>query len=472
MSSDNQKEISQAPPTASPSGSASYGLRTSILSPTEILAQSVSTIAPVATPVANIPLACALAGNGTWLAFAAATFAVFLVALCIATFARYSASPGSLFSYTAKILPPWVSAISAWSLFLAYIGTASSLVGGFLHFTNVLFRAATGRELPAILLIIFVTTVATAIAWRDIQISARLMLWIQALSVSFVMIVVILFLFRSNTRLDHQQIALHGVTGSGFRLGLVLALFSFVGFESATTLGAEARNPLKTIPRAVIQSALLAGSIFVICAYTEVLGLNLAGLGFSTDHEPMRVLSDLAGVPVLAYLIDIGAIITMFACILACIIAAARVLLLMSHHGLTHAGFRATHARNETPHRAVLASGIAVALPPFILAARGAAGLDIYGWMGSLATYGFIVAYALVCLALPGYLRLHNAYRRSAHALAWIACIVMLLGLAGNLYPIPEGPYGWLPYIYLGYVFVGMLWFFVRRKDINFAATN
>jgi len=38
------------------------------------------------------------------------------------------------------------------------------------------------------------------------------------------------------------------MTGSGLRLGLVLALFSSVGFESATALGSEARNPLKTIP--------------------------------------------------------------------------------------------------------------------------------------------------------------------------------------------------------------------------------
>jgi hypothetical protein len=39
--------------------------------------------------------------------------------------------------------------------------------------------------------------------------------------------------------------------------------------------------------------------------------------------------------------------------------------------------------------------------PVAVLAARGASGLDVYGWLGSLATYGFIVAYALVCIALP-----------------------------------------------------------------------
>src|SRR5271166_3107797 len=60
-----------------------YGLRREILSPMETLAQSISTIAPTATPVAAIPLVCALAGNGTWLAYALATVAVVLVALCI-----------------------------------------------------------------------------------------------------------------------------------------------------------------------------------------------------------------------------------------------------------------------------------------------------------------------------------------------------------------------------------------------------
>ena len=72
-----------------------YGLRREILSPMETLAQSVSTIAPTTSPAATIPLVCALAGNGTWLAYALATAAVLLVALCIGRYARQSASPGS-----------------------------------------------------------------------------------------------------------------------------------------------------------------------------------------------------------------------------------------------------------------------------------------------------------------------------------------------------------------------------------------
>ena len=158
----------------------------------ETLAQSVSTIAPTATPVATIPLVCALAGNGTWLAYVLATSAVLLVALCVSKFARYSASPGSLYSYTSTVLPPAFGAIAAWSLLLAYIATGSSVIAGFYHYGNLLLRDATGHGTSAVFLSILVTAISIGIAWRDVKISARLMLWIEAVSVSLIIIVVVL----------------------------------------------------------------------------------------------------------------------------------------------------------------------------------------------------------------------------------------------------------------------------------------
>src|ERR1700680_4699653 len=212
-----------------------YGLRHEILSPMETLAQSVSTSAPTTTPAATIPLVCALAGNGTWLAYVLATGAVLLVALCIARYARYSASPGSLYTYASMTLPPWLSALAAWSLLLAYVATGSSVIGGFYHYANLLLRDATGHGTSAALLAVIVTVVSMAIAWRDVKISARLMLWIEALSVTLILILVTLVLVRHGLHWDWNQFRLSGMTGSGLRLGLVLALFSFVGFESATT---------------------------------------------------------------------------------------------------------------------------------------------------------------------------------------------------------------------------------------------
>ena len=442
-----------------------YGLRREILSPMETLAQSVSTIAPTTTPAATIPLVCALAGNGTWVAYALATVAVLLVALCIGRYARYSASPGSLYTYASMTLPPWLSATVAWSLLLAYVATGSSVIGGFYHYANLLLHDANGHVYSTVLLATLVTGVSIWIAYRDIKISARLMLWIEAASVTVIVVVVALLLARHGWHLDGEQLHLHGMTGSGLRLGLVLALFSFVGFESATTLGAEARNPLQTIPRAVILSALLAGAFFIVCAYAEVLGFHTAGQDLGASQAPMHVLARVGGVPMLGLLIDIGALVSLFAGTLACITAAARVLLLMAHNGLAPDSLRNTHARNQTPSRAVIITGIAALAPAAVLAARGASGLDVYGWLGSLATYGFIVAYALVCVALPRYLRDHGVFRAGAQIIPWLAATAMLLALVGNLYPVPEGPYGRLPYIYLAYLAAGLLWFALHGRN-------
>jgi amino acid transporter len=442
----------------------SYGLRRGVLSPMETLAQSVSTIAPTTTPVATVPLVCALAGNGTWLAYVLATAAVLLVALCISRFARYSSSPGSLYRYASMVLPPWMAAAAAWSLLLAYVATGASVAGGFYHYANVLLVDATNHATSTVLLTVVVTGLSIWIACRDVKVSARLMLWIEACSLVVILTVVLLVLAGQGLDLDREQLQLRGMTGSGLRLGLVLALFSFVGFESATTLGAEAHNPLKTIPRAVIQSSIIAGAFFTVSAYAEVLGFHVAGQDLGASQVPMHVLAGVARVPVFGLLIDIGALVSLFAGTLACITAAARVLLLMAHNGLAHGSLRTTHVRHETPIRSVIVTGTATFLPVAVLAARGASGLDVYGWMGSLATYGFIVAYALVCLALPRYLRDHGVFRPSAHVISGMAGIAMLLALMGNLYPVPEGPYGKLPYIYLVYLTLGMLWFLVTGR--------
>jgi amino acid transporter len=145
---------------------------------------------------------------------------------------------------------------------------------------------------------------------------------------------------------------------------------------------------------------------------------------------------------------------------LACITAAARVLLLMAHNGLAHGSLRTTHARNETPGGAIMVTGLAAFVPVATLASRGASGLDVYGWMGSLATYGFMVTYRLVCFALPRYLCSHNRIVDAASkTISWLAFVAMLFALVGNLYPVPQGPYGKLPYIYLAYLAGVLLWF-------------
>jgi amino acid transporter len=244
----------------------------------------------------------------------------------------------------------------------------------------------------------------------------------------------------------------------------VLALFSFVGFESATALGEEARNPLKTIPRAVLQSAVGLGILFVVCAYAEVLGFR--GLNETLDQSPapFHTLAHQAGISALGIAVDVGAMMSMFACVLACTTAAARVLLTMSHHGLAHNGLTRTHERNETPHIAVLVTAIATFVVTVALALRHVSPADIYGWLGSLATYGFLTAYALVCLAVPSFLRREGALTPLWVVLSGAGFVAMLAAIAGSVYPVPQGAYRWLPYIYMAYLAAGWMWNGTRRR--------
>ena len=52
----------------------------------------------------------------------------------------------------------------------------------------------------------------------------------------------------------------------------MLAFFRFVVFESTTSHGDEAKNPLKTMPKAVTISGAFVGMLFIILAHSEVLG--------------------------------------------------------------------------------------------------------------------------------------------------------------------------------------------------------
>ncbi len=436
----------------------SLGLREHVLSPLETLAQSISTIAPSTTPLLTIPLVFALAGTATWLAYLLALTCMALIAFCIAIFARDSASPGSLYAYTRATLAPVFGFVSAWALLFAYITTATSMIGGILNYSYASLGSV-GQHIPPALFACGVTACVVWVAYRDIKVSAQCMLWIEGITICLVTTVLAAILWRHGLKLDAAQFQLHRRSLPGVRLGVILAVFSFVGFESATALGAEAREPLRTIPRSVVQSALLAGFFFVACSYTEVLGFVGTGQNLGTNAAPLRLLSSSVGFRALGPIIDAGVLVSMFACMLACVIASARILLLMAHHGLVHKLLSKTHAGHETPWIASIVAGVLTVLPAVVLVQRGVAGADIYGWMGSLAVYGFLTAYGLVAVALP--IHLHRRGRLSAGPLllAIAAGLATLLAMLGSLFPVPPAPLRYLPYLYSAYVIIGLGWY-------------
>lgn len=441
-----------------------YGLHAGVLGPIETLAQSVSAIAPSTTPSLTIPLVFALAGNATWFVYLLATGAILLVGFCVSRFARLSASPGSLYSYTADTLPPVFGVVAAWALLLAYLATGASVAGGALYYATVLaqeFLHATPWPLATLAA---VCAAAGWIAWRDVKLSAEMMLWIEASSVTLIVILLVLLPIHFGLHLDMDQFRLKGASISSLGPALVLSIFSFVGFESATTLGAEARDPLRTIPRAVLQCALLTGVFFMLCAYSQVLGFRGHMGELSSSTSPLHWLAIRSGISALGTAIDIGALISMFACVLACTTAAARIFLLMAHNGILPSTLKRTSPRHGTPIVAVALGAGLMFVATAAMNLRGEAGSDMYDLMGSLAVLGFLTAYGLVALALPFARR---AVGQHSHVIAFVSILtllVMALIVIFDLESAADRVHARIPFVYLAYLIAALCWYFVRRR--------
>ncbi|HMG86616.1 MAG TPA: APC family permease [Terracidiphilus sp.] len=442
-----------------------YGLHAGVLGPLETLAQSVSAMAPSTSPSLTIPLVFAIVGNATWLVYLLATGTILLIGFCVSRFARLSASPGSLYTYTAETLPTVFGVAAGWGLLLAYLATAASVAGGALYYTNVLSQQFLHWTPPILVTLAIVCLAAGFVAYRDVKLSAELMLWIEICSVSLIGIVLMVMPIHFGFHLDMDQFRLRGVSFSSLGPALVLSMFSFVGFESATTLGSEARNPLRTIPRAVIQCAIVSGIFFMLCSYSEVLGFRGASGKLSDTTSPLHFLADKAGVAPLGTGIDFGALISMVACVLACVTAASRVLMRMARERLLPALFEKTSARHGTPVAGVVLSTCVVFIPSAVMAMRGVSGSDVYDLLGSLSVFGFLTAYALVALALPFAQRARGQHSHFVAAVSLVAVLVVILIAVFDLRSTADVAHARLPYIYLLYIAAGLAWYTVRRKQ-------
>jgi len=450
--------------SAHDSGTESYGLRKGVLGPIETLAQSVSAMAPSTSASLTIPLVFAYAGSATWFVYLLATVSMLLVGFCISRFARLSASPGSLYTYTANTLPPAFGVAAAWGLLLAYLATGASVAGGALYYATVLSAQFFHWAPHAIPTLALVCAVAGLIAYRDVKLSAEVMLWIEAVSVGLIVIVLVLLPVHIGLQLDTSQFQLKGISFRSLGPALVLSIFSFVGFEGATTLGGEVRDPLRTIPRAVLQCALLAGGFFMLCAYSEVLGFRGQSAALSSSTSPLHMLAAKAHVSPLGVAIDCGAFISMFACVLACATAAARVLLRMAHDGLLPSALQRTNARHGTPGAAVALSIALMFAATAAMALHGDTGSTMYDLLGSLSVFGFLTAYALVALALPFARRALGQHSHVLAAVSVLTVAVILMIAIFDLNSAEDIVHARIPYLYLAYIAAGLAWYALRRR--------
>jgi amino acid transporter len=446
-------------------------LRRSCLSHIEVLAQSVSVIAPSTVPAAVLGLIYARAGNATWLSFVLGMCGLVLVSLNINQFARRSASPGSLYSYIAQGLSATAGVLGGWALLFGYTLTGMSTLCGFASIANVLSQQLFGAQAPVLLLFALGAAGAFYIAFRHIQLSAKSMLLFEALSLLVVLVLGGLIWQQAGFALDLSQLTLRGATPAGALSGVVLVVFGFSGFESSTALGEEAKDPLVSIPRSVLSSVLLAGAFFVLMAYVLVLGFAGNPASLADSEAPLSALAGQLGYERLATVLNVGVLLSFFACTLASINSTARILFAMANHGLIADALGHAHLENRTPHVAVALSALVTFAVPSALVAVGVNAFECQGYFGTLCSFGFIIVYILISLAAPRYLSALGELTPRALAYSAGGLAVMLLpllatiGIPGSkLLPFADDVGLALLLVFAVYMGAGLLWLALQRQ--------
>jgi len=449
-------DLHAAPPKAQ--------LKHGALSLIETIGQSIANIAPTLTPALNITVVASLAGVGSWLAYLIATVGLAFVGACIAALAKRHPEAGSYFVYIGRNFGPMTGALAGWSMILAYITTAVAVVFGFpIFLSNFLaaFHASLSFPVLVVFTIAFLALVVYA-AYRDIQVSSRVGLVMETLSIGIIILITAIVVAKHGTIVDPKELAIGSLHFGGVMSALTFAVFSFVGFESAATLAKESANPQRNVPIAVIGSAIAAGTFFCIMAYCMVMGMGDNADAIGKSSSPFADMTARAGLPWASAVVYFAAMISGFACALACINASSRMLYSMGRYQFLHRSMGLVHGTHKTPHVAVFASGAIVLVLTLLLLPEGF--LNAFGLTGTIATYGFVVVYFGVCVTAP--VDLARAGKLSLQHLVFgvVGAALMAFVIYGSVDPYPEAPFNLLPPIFLAYMIIGFVWFSILKS--------
>ena len=373
------------------SGDAAPQLRGGALGLIEIVGQSLAAIAPTLTPALNISVVAGLAGVGCWLAYFIGTVGVVIVAASVGILAARHPEAGAYFVYVGRTFGPFAGALAGWAMVSAYLFTGVAVALSFPIFLGN-FLAAFGVQLrlvPMLAGMLLFIAAVTYGAYRDVTLSSRAGLYLEVVSIAIIVVITALCVHVKGTVIDPRQLDISSFTYGPVFSALPFVIFSFVGFESSATLAKESANPRKNIPLAVIGCAAFAGIFFTLIAYFMVLGMSDDTATLGTSAAPFGDVAAMAGLGWASAVVYFAAMISVFACCLASVNAASRLLYSMGKYQFLHHSMGLVHEVHRTPHRAILFCGVLLAVICLGMAPAGF--LAAFGYAGTFASFGFVV---------------------------------------------------------------------------------
>ncbi len=361
------------------------------------------------------------AGPGLIISFVIAGLACTFCTLCYAEFASMIPISGSAYTYAYAVLGEFMAWIIAWNLILEYCiaviavaiswsaYTVSFLKGfgiylpvwlsldyksllmkvnsdpALLEQVPVIFGQPFGINVPAILIVVFITIVLV-IGIRESSRVNTIMVVVKMAILLFFIVLGLFFIKPVNFSLPEYGFFPSG--WSGVMTGSALIFFAYIGFDAITTVAEETKNPQKDLPFGIIGALVVTTFFYIVVAVVLMGVVPFYELGRA---DPIAYAFEYIRMGWASGLVSIGALIATTSVILVTLLGQTRIFFSMARDGLIPKSFSKVHSKYKTPYISTIITGAVVALV--------AGFLDI-GEAAELCNIGTLFAFATVCIGI------------------------------------------------------------------------
>lgn len=367
----------------------------------------IAAAAPITVVAANFPIILSVSGSiGAPMMVLAATVILVLFSVGYAWMTPRVPDAGAFYSYVHRGLGRRAGLGTAAIALLSYVLLTVSMTCYLGVQTGNLIALWTGAEVPWWLISGVMIVIVGLLGYRDIELSAKVLGAVLVLEVVAVLAIDIGVLAsgRELTATPFSPVeALSGAPG----LGLLFAFLGFFGFEATAVFRNEARDPERTVPRATYIAVGTIGALYFVSSWLVISGLGGADAVAAANENPDGVVVALAGevvAPIIADLVQVLVVTSMFACMLAFHNIVTRYLFTLGQRGVLPRSLAGVHAKHRAPSRASLwVTGITAAVVLVSALAQLDPVLQIYTWYSGAGAVGVIWMMALTSFAVVAF---------------------------------------------------------------------
>jgi amino acid transporter len=432
------------------------------------IAQSVGLIGPSAgAGLITIPI-FGIVGPIGWSTWLIGTVALLCVAYGISVLARRFLTTGGLYPLAGKAAGRAAGFFTMFGALLWLIVAAPAVaLGSGIYITDFLNLPAFGVAQTTTLVVVFSVAVAIIAAWiayAGIKISVEVLLILEAVTMSLIILLLIITLFQHHGGvIDHRQFHFGGTSISTILSGVVLVVYAFGGFESATVLGQEAKDGRRTIPYAVGGSILVAGLFLAFLQYVTVLGFSGTSYHLSASPNALGDLAKISGISWYEYIINGALIVAVLANNIALYNAGARMLFTLPREGAPGRWLLRTSQKYLTPIAGVVVFLLVDVITLAVLGFANANTVIAWGNLGTLSGYGAIVMYVVTLIAVLVFMARSRTANLGGAAICVLGGAIMGYALYKSFNPFPSYPTDVYTWVFVGAAAIAILTYVVIR---------